>query len=819
MVSNWLLTWLRNFRRYKLYLLINIAGLSLGLSAVLAIVLYISDEVSYDQFQQNRERIYRVNNISRFAGLENRYFTTAAPVGEAIRNEVTSVETVARMFGRQAALQVIDSAAGDRADTKFRQDNFYFADPAVLDVFTFQFLAGDRSSALSDPSKLVISETAAKLYFGSATDAIGKTLLFEGRLPLTVSAVFSDWPDQSHLQVEMLTHFDHFFTEEREEIRQYLHSDWIYNPVTTYVMLRPGADPVRTEEEINKLRVKYGDQRVKESLTYELQALPRVHLYSDFTFTGETSLIRYVYMLGSIAILIVLVACVNFVNLSNVHSLKRAKEIGVRKMLGAGRRVLASQFMGESGLLVFVSFAIAMMILFLSLPLVNEVAGKSFAMRDVLTPQVMIFLPLLFLLTALLGGTYPVMFITRFNPIVVLRGLSGNKLNEGYRLRQVLVVGQFTISVSLVVLAIVFYRQMEYMRTKSLGFDRQNMLTIPLFSEQSNSILGGGVDGPLRQRMNAFENDLVQNAGVEAVTASSGLPGSGAVSALVQTEKIKEQDNVFVAAMAVDYDFIPAYNMMLLAGRDFSREFGTDHLQAFIINEKAVSLLGWESPEKAVGQSMSMMGKQGTIVGVVKDFHFQGLQQPLRPLALEVAASKFTVFSLRLHSSIPLAESIEKVRTEWDKAFPEKVFEYNFLDQRLELAYGSEQRLVRMMTSFSVLAIVISALGLFGLSAYINHQRSREICIRKVLGAGVSDMFMILSKEFFVMVSIAFLVAVPVSYVLAGRWLESFAFRIDVGWLPFVMGALLATATVLITISYETLRTARINPADKLRPE
>jgi putative ABC transport system permease protein len=819
MISNWLLTWLRNFRRYKLYLLINIAGLSLGLSAVLAIILYISDELSYDKFQVNINRIYRVNNISRFAGLENRYFTTAAPVGEAIRNEIPSVETAARMFGRQAALQVIDSTAGEKSGTKFRQANFYFADPSVMDVFTFTILAGDRSSPLSDPSKLVISETAAKLYFGSAADAVGRVLLFEGRVPLTVTAVFADWPEQSHMQVEMMTHFDHFFTEEREDIRAYLHSDWIYNPVSTYVMLRGGADPAAAEAEINKLRMKYGDQRVRESVEYELQSLPSIHLHSDFTFSGEQALIRYVYMLGSIAILIVLVACINFVNLSNVHSLKRAKEIGVRKMLGAGRRMLASQFMGESGMLVFVSFAMAVLLLFLALPLVNDVAGKTFSMEDIFMPQVLIFLPLLFIVTSILGGTYPAMFITRFNPIVVLRGLSGNKLGEGYRLRQVLVVGQFTISVSLVVLAIIFYRQMDFMRTKPLGFEKENMLTIPLFSEQSNSILGGGVDGPLRQRMNAFENDLVQNAGVEAVTLSSALPGSGAVSALVQTEKIKEQDNVFVAAMAVDYDFISTYNMNLLAGRGFSREFGTDHLQAFIVNEKAVDLLGWNSPEEAIGQAMTMMGKQGTIVGVVKDFHFQGLQQPLRPLALEVAAGKFTVFSMRLHPSLPLNASIDKVRAEWDKAFPEKVFEYNFLDQRLELAYGSEQRLVGMMTSFSVLAIVISALGLFGLSAYINHQRAREVSIRKVLGAGVKDMFIVLSRDFLIMVLIAFIIAVPVSYFLAGQWLDTFAFRIDVGWLPFAAGGLLAVATVLITISYETIRTASINPADKLRPE
>ena len=352
--------------------------------------------------------------------------------------------------------------------------------------------------------------------------------------------------------------------------------------------------------------------------------------------------------------------------------------------------------------------------------------------------NLMIGLYILFVATAFLAGLYPSFYVTRFQPAVVLKGIHKvTDTRRAFYCVRCLIVFQFTVSVTLVVMGIIFFQQMDFVKHKPLGFQRDHMLTIPLFSDTPNSILGGGVDGPLRSRMNTFENEVMENSAVESVSVSSALPGGGAVNALVQTEKIKPEDNVFIAATAVDYDFLETYKMELLAGRNFSKAFGTDHLQAFIINEQAVKTLGWDSPAAAIGQSIELLNKQGTVVGVVKDFHFQGLQQPLRPLILEVSAGKFTVFSLRLNAN-DIPGSIEWIKTKWEKIFPEMVFEYHFLDDRLDLNYGREQRMVTLMKYFSLLAIFISALGLFGLAAYINHLREKEVSIRKVLGAHTS---------------------------------------------------------------------------------
>lgn len=814
MFSSWLKVWRRSLRRYGMYTIINVTGLSLGICAVVSILVYVLDELSYDRFHALGDRVYRVNTISRFGDAENRYATTSAPLADAIRADLPAVEEAARLFERQATLQV-QSPAGE----KFREDHVYFADPQIFWILSFEFLAGRGPGALANPNQVVISERLALRYFGSIDAATGQELLFEGRVPLTVSAVFRNFPSQSHLEIDAIAHFENFFSGEREEIANYLRQDWMYNPISTYVLLREGTDPVDATSEINKVKDAHADERVIKGVTYELQPVRDIHLYSVFTFSGAAPGIRSILILSSIGLLVLIIACVNFINLSNVHSLKRAREIGIRKVMGAGKGSLVSQFLSESGGLVLVSFSIALLLLFILLPLINDVTGKAFQVADFINLKIVGSLALLFVSTAFLAGIYPSFYITRFDPVKVLKGISGHRLSEGFLVRRSLIIGQLTISICLVVMAIVFYQQMEFVRNKPLGFDQQGIVALPLFSATSTSILGGGVDGPLRQRMNSFESELLRESAIEAVTASSGLPGGGAVSALVTTQKIKAEDNVFVAVISVDYDFLETYKVEVIRGRNFSKEFGTDHLQAFIINAQAVKQLGWTSPEAAIGEKLGLLGKDGTVVGVVRDFHFQGLQQPLRPLILEVAASKFTVFSIRLQHEVSVAASLESIKSQWDKAFPEMVFEYHFLDDRLALNYESEQRMVRMMETFSALAIMISALGLFGLSAYVNHQRGREVSIRKILGASTEQVFATLSKEFVLMVGIAMLISLPVAVFLALQWLGTFAYKVEVGILPFVGGGLIAIATVAATISWETVRAARANPVDKLRAD
>ncbi|MEJ0032202.1 MAG: ABC transporter permease [Bacteroidota bacterium] len=805
--------WLRTITRYRLYTFVNLAGLSLGICAVVAIFLYVIDELSYDKFQTNGDRIYRINVTNHFS-TESRWPTTAAAIGSAIKNDLTDAEKISRIYTRQASVELTNP---ESSTTKFRENNAWFADPEVFEMFTFKFIAGDAKSALSEPNKIVLARSVAERYFGSVDKAVGSDVMFEGRTPMIVSAVFENLPPQSYLQATLIAHFENYYTLESDQTQQYLREDWIYNPVETFVMLKPGVDPKTFESELMALRDKYGDERVRKASVYNLQPFTKIHLYSDFF--SETPQIQGVYILASIGFVILIIACVNFINLANVHSLRRAREIGIRKVLGAQKKGLILQFLAESGALVLIAFFIGITALYILLPFVNTLSGKQFSITDLVAWKVMSGIALLFIGTSFLSGTYPAFYITRFNPIIVLKGLSGNRTSEGYTMRKVLMTLQFTISIVLVVLSIIFWQQMQYVSDKPLGFQTTNIITVPLFSDNPNSLFGGGVDGDMRARMNAFENELVKKTGVEGVTASALLPGTGfSANALVWTDKITQEDNVLLSAMSIDYDFIKTYKMEIVAGRDFSKETGTDHLTAFIINEQASKKLGWNNPADAIGQNFGCLGKRyGTIVGVVKDFHFEGLQAELRPMVLEVAAGKFNIFSISLSEGARLNEMIAFVRGEWNKAFPEKVFEYNFLDQRLAQNYGRESRMVNMMQCFAALAIVISALGLFGLAAYINYQRSKEISIRKILGANISQVFYVLSQEFVKMSLIAFVIAIPFAWYLASRWMDSFSYKITIGAFSFLVGGMIALATVLITISYETIKSAKTNPVETLR--
>lgn len=805
--------WLRTLTRYKLYTFINIAGLSLGICAVAAIFVYVADELSYDRYHVNAGRIFRINVTNRFSN-ETRWPTTAATLGEAISNDLTDAEKVSRIFTRQATVQ-IKSPGTD--ETKFKEDHTWFADPDVFDILSFRFIAGNGSTALSQPDRLVISRSIADTYFGGPASALGKDVMFEGRVAMVVSGVFEDLPTQSHFNANIIAHFENYYNLESENIQKYLREDWVYNPLETFVLLKPGVDPAEFESQLEALKNKYADERVRKYSTYELQPVVDIHLHSSFTYDNGPG-ITNVYILASIGLIILLIACVNFINLANVHSLKRAREIGIRKVLGAQKSRLITQFLAESGALVLIAFFIGVVTLYILLPYINSLSGKEFSLADLMTWKILLGMAVLFLVTSFLAGTYPAFFITRFNPVLVLKGLTAGRASEGYLLRKILMTAQFTISIVLVVLSVVFWQQMEYIGNKPLGFQTTNLITIPLFSDNQNSIFGGGVDGPMRARMNGFENELMKHAGIDGVTVSALPPGTGfSTNALVTTEKIKEEDNVLLATMAIDYDFIQTYDMELLAGRGFSREAGTDHISSFIINETAVKALGWNSPADAVGQRLGCLGKDATVIGVVSDFHFQGLQNELRPIILEVAAGKFNVFSVSLAGGSSLNAMIDVVREEWNKAFPEKVFEFRFLDETLEQNYSSEQRMVSMMQWFSVLAIVISALGLFGLAAYVNHQRSKEVSIRKVLGANVGQVFAVLSREFVRMSLIAFVVATPFAYFLAGEWLSTFAYRTGVGVTAFVVGGTVALITVLLTISYETIKSAKVNPVERLR--
>ncbi len=814
----WIKTAWRNFLRNKSFSVINIAGLTLGICCVTAIFLHVADDFRYDTYNKNAHDIYRVNSTSHFNGNENRYSTTSTPLAVAIRSDIPGAEQTARMFNRQATLQIVASDSSLIADQKYKEDHFFFADPEALKIFTFTFLAGDQASALSDPSRLIITRKIAQKYFGSVDGAIGKMIQLEGTIPLVVSAVIENIPDQSHLQIDLISHFENYFNVETPEIREYLKRDWLYSPVSTYVLLQPGVQVEELAAKINALNEQYADERVKKNLTYELQPLLDIHLFSDFTFESGQNRIQYVYIFSSIGFLILVIAAINFVNLATVHSLKRSREIGVRKVLGAEQRSLAWQFLLESGLYVGVAGILGIGLLYFILPTINDLSGKQLHINMLAAPWVMAGMLAILILTAIISGTYPAFFISRFNAVAALKGGKNVATNQSLGLRRILVVTQFTASIVLAVFSIIIYQQLRFVNESPLGFQKDFIMTLPIFSDNPNSILGGGVDGALRGRMNVFEEKLLQNSQIEAVTVSSVLPGNSSVRALVKTDIITDQDNVFVPVVAVDYDFLQTYNIQLLAGRNFTRYAGTDHLQAFIINEQAVKLLGWKTAQNAVGKYIEALDKKGTVIGVIKDYHFEGLQQPLRPLLLEVAAGKFTAFSVRLKGG-NMTQAIDAVKKSWEEVFPERVFEFRFLDQQLYSSYEKERKFGQLINYFSVIALFISSLGIFGLSAYINHQKQKEASIRKVMGATTYQVFWSLSEEFTWIVLLSILIAVPIGFYVSTSWLNSFAYRIPVGLLPFIVAAVGTGLVVLFTTLHQTLKTAVINPVKALKED
>lgn len=818
MLKTWITTSWRNFLKYKSFSIINICGLSLGIACVIAILLYMMDELSYDKFHAKAKNIYQINVTTGYDGSSTRYATTSTPLAEAIRTDVPDVVEVARLFGRQATIQVIDADSTLSTEKKYFEDNFFFADPSILKIFSFSFVSGDSKNALANPNQIVLTKRIALKYFDSVEDAVGKQLLFEGSIPLEVSAVIEDYPEQSTNQIELIANFENYYNIERPDVRDFLRRDWLYNPVSTYVLLKENSRPEEVSGKINALNKKYGDERVREHVVYDLQKFIDVHLYSDFSYSSDRNAIRYLYVFSIIGVLILLIACINFVNLSTVHSLKRAKEIGIRKVVGALKSGLTFQFLFESVVMVFLSYATAIVLIYVSLPGINSITGKHLSMQLLLAPEVIFLLFFIFIVTSFTAGVYPAFHISKFNPIMALKGLKDPSVSSGFILRRILVVVQFTASIVLIVFTVVISRQVSFMQNKPLGFQRDFMLTIPLFSANPNSVLGGGIDGPLRSRMNGFENELTKEPSVEAVTVSSGLPGQGVTNALVTTDQIKEADNVFIPFVSIDYDFIQTYKMEIIAGRAFSKEAGTDHLSAFIANEEAVKLLGFTDPEKAIGHNIGALGKTATIIGVIRNYHFEGLQQPLRPLLMEVNVSKFDIFSLRLNGA-SIQSTIERVKQVWDRSFPEKVFEYQFLDDRLRANYQREQQFGKLINLFSGLTIFISSLGLFGLAAYIGHQKQKEAGIRKVLGASTVQVFYSLSREFVRIIVISIVISIPIGYFFATSWLNDFANRIPIGWIPFVISVVSTSVIVFLTTVYQTLKTASINPAQTIRNE
>ena len=806
MFKNYFKVAMRNLWKNKGYSAINILGLAIGLATCLLILIYVMDELSYDKFYKKSDRIYRVDADINFGGTHWILAVAPDPLAATLKNDFPQVEEAAR-FRDYGGIRI------RKGNENLQENKVIFADSTLFNVFSLPFIAGDPKAALTDPVSIVITEKMAKKYFNTI-DAVGKTLVVNDTSNRKVTAVIKNIPSQSHFN------FDFFLPLRSEESRS---GNWLSNNFNTYVVLKEGADPKKLESQFDAVINKYLAPQALQvfhatmeefkktggHVYYSLMPLTQIHLHSSKTGElGANGNIQYVFIFSAIAAFILLIACVNFMNLSTARSSNRAKEVGVRKVLGSSKQNLISQFLTESVSISFIALVIAIGIAELLLPYFNQVSGKQIDIGLFSRPWLLPALLLLMLVVGVLAGSYPSFYLSSFQPVTVLKG----KIAGGFKrswLRSSLVVFQFAISIILIVGTVVIYNQLNFIRNRKLGFDREHILVI------QNCY-------PLGKQAKTFRNELLNIRGVEAATMSGFLPTSDyrSDSPLFPDATLDQKSAVAMQTWYVDEDYIPTLKMQILKGRNFSAQMPTDS-SAIILNEAAAKLLPFDDPLNKTLYYLTNINSRETkayhVIGILKNFNFNSLREQVSPMGLFYAEERGKI-AVRF-TSADKSFLVSAVENKWKSIAPNQPFSYSFMDEDFNNIYRAEQRIGRIAISFSVLAILIACLGLFGLVTYAAEQRTKEIGIRKVLGASVNNIVNMLSKDFLKLVFIAMLIAFPLGWYFMNKWLQDFAYRISIDWKIFLTAGLVAILIAILTVSAQALKAAVASPVDNLRTE
>jgi putative ABC transport system permease protein len=808
MIRNYLRVAWRNLVKNKTFTLLNILGLATGLGCFILIALYVIDELSYDQFHAKADRIYRVNSDIRFGGSDLKLAVTSDPMGATLKKDFPQVEQFTRIYNSNGSKLV------KKKNEFINENDVAHVDSTFFDVFSFETVNGNLKTALNEPNTVVLTASAANKYFGS-TNVLGQTLETNdnGSTLYKVTGVIKDMPRNSHF------HFDFLFSMDNVD---YGFGNYLSHNFQTYIVLTKDADPRAFNKNFDALINTYILPQAKSflqissmeefrkagnHLQYSLMPLTDIHLHSDRT--PELSVngnIQYVYIFSAVACFILLLACVNFMNLSTARSANRAKEVGIRKVLGTGKKSLITQFLTESTLMVFASLLIAIGLVGISISYFNDISGKQLSFEQLLEPRYLLFLFLIPFVVGGLAGVYPAFFLSSFKPISVLK----SKINSGFSksyLRSGLVVFQFFVSIILIIGTIVIYRQLNFIQNKKIGFNKDQVLVV-----NGTSALGTNVD--------AFKTAVGQMTGVRSAAFTGFLPVAGSARSdnTFSPEAVMTEKNGFnMQVWNVDHDYIPTLGMEMVKGRNFSKEFGGDS-SAIILNETAAKFLGEGDP---IGKPVyySDAGGSGnikyTVIGVVKNFNFESLRQHVGPLSMRLGYNKWsTSFKVAAGDVQQLVSNVEK---KWKAMAPGMPFSYQFLDESFDSMYRAEQRVGKLAVSFAILAIVIACLGLFGLASYMAEQRTKEIGVRKVLGASVPDIVSMLSKDFIRLVALASVFAFPIAWFCMNKWLEDFAYRVNIGWWIFIVAALIAVLIALFTVSFQAIKAALKNPVRALR--
>jgi putative ABC transport system permease protein len=814
MIRNYIKIAFRNLFKDRFYSLLNILGLSIGITTSMLIMLFISDELSYDKFHKNADDIYRITTKGKLGDEQvMNVAVTGAPVAETVKSYIPEVESVTRLQPERLVFT--------HKEESLKEDKILLADSTFFDVFSFKLLEGDREKVLTDPYSIVMTEETAVRYFGKKAvergDVMGQ-LLKAGNDTYAVTGIVENVPHNSHFDFDMLVSMS-----SQPDANNPI---WINMNYYTYVKLADGTEPANLEDKLRDLvkqyvipqviaylhfpDMEYTDDQLDQNFKYQLQPITDIHLRSNLH--GElkaNSDIQYVYIFSAIAVFILLIACINFMNLATARSAKRAKEVGIRKTLGSSIKLLISQFMFESLLFIVISMLIALGLTEAFRIPFNTISGKSLSFNIFQEPWILGLIFGIIVLVTLLAGSYPAFYLTRFKPVDVLKGTlhSGSR---GSVFRSSLVVFQFIISIGLIVCTILVFKQMHYIRNKDVGFGKENVV-----------ILNNGYN--LGERSEVVKQQIINLDQVTSASFATHVPSQLYWSSAHKAEGDMESDHIVFFSL-VDYDYQETLKLDMQYGRFFSRDFPSDS-SAIIINEAAAYVFGWteDDGKEAIGKYIETIRaadggrSRFEVIGVVRNFNFETLKNEVRPMAMYLN-TRGPYLVVRTKPGNP-KEVISSIRKIWVEQAPWAPFEYNFLDEQYNRMFDKEARLGTVFTIFTMLAILVACLGLFGLAAYTSEQRTKEIGIRKAMGASTSNVVGMLTKEFTKLVLISFLLAIPIAWYFMHEWLKAFAYKTDIGVWPFLVAGLMAILISWLTVSYQSIRAAKANPVESLRNE
>jgi putative ABC transport system permease protein len=789
MIKNLLKTALRHIRKHLGYSIINILGLTLGISSALFLVIYVSDELSYDRYNENADRIYRVS--SKITETDDQFTWNVAqiPMGPQVVQDYPEVQSFVRFIN-------MPRGAYKYEDKEYMEDNFYYVDSTLFDIFTYKVLKGEVLSAVKDPGKIVLTKTAAARYFGDE-DPIGKTLT-AGTDSYEVTGVIEDVPHNSHFRFDAVS--------ARNNLPKQL-GTWGNFGVFTYLLFPENFDVNAFQAKIQGMydaHMKTIFEPLHINIEYILEPITRIHLYS--TNPGEpepTGSITYVYIFGIAAIFLVLIAAMNYMNLATARSTRRAREVGMRKVAGSQRSLLVMQFLSESVVLTIISLLLSIILLLILLPKFNALAGKSFDLSILYSPAAVLSMLVVILIAGLFGGSYPAFFLSRFSPVTVLKG-EITQGTAGSLFRKVLVVIQFTISVVMIVCTMVVFKQLNHMKSMDQGYNQENVLMLQLNQGMFN-------------KYRVLKQTLLQNDNIKYVTSTNTPMGEGSGKVIFSMETDQGMSQRGINFAVVDYDFVDALGIKILEGRNFQEDMPSDTLTGVIVNQTLANRLGWSDP---IGKKVQLGDGQqinARVIGEMADYHQTGMYNDIESLML-VYRGRGNIVYVKL-SGINTEETLRFIESRWKEIFPDQPYSYTFLTDRFNRQFEADEKRGLIFTIFTLLAILIACLGLFGLASYMVEQRTKEIGIRKVFGADEGVIVRLISRDFLILIAISIVIAIPLAYYFMSHWLENYVYRTKIGAMLLIIAALLTVAITFITISFKAYQAAILNPADSVRTE